>query len=72
MDYALIAALIVLFLSYLAAAAAMGYLIYEALTTMGEIQTRRSQLTIMLAKNIIERAKQKPIRDHQNGQIRED
>lgn len=50
MDYALIAALIVLFLSYLAAAAAMGYLIYEALTTMGEIQTRRSQLTIMLAK----------------------
>ena len=35
MDYALIAALIVLFLSYLAAAAAMGYLIYEALTTMG-------------------------------------
>lgn len=72
MDYALIAALIVLFLSYLAAAAAMGYLIYEALTTMGEIQTRRSQLTIMLAKNIIERAKQKSIRDHQNGQIRED
>lgn len=72
MDYALIAALIVLFLSYLAAAAAMGYLIYEALATMGEIQTRRSQLTIMLAKNIIERAKQKSIRDHQNGQIRED
>lgn len=72
MDYALIAALIVLFLSYLAAAAAMGYLIYEVLTTMGEIQTRRSQLTIMLAKNIIERAKQKSIRDHQNGQIRED
>lgn len=72
MDYALIAALIVLFLSYLAAAAAMGYLIYEALTTMGEIQTRRSQLTIMLAKNIIERAKQKSVRDHQNGQIRED
>lgn len=72
MDYALIAALIVLFLSYLAAAAAMGYLIYEALTTMGEIQTRRSQLTIMLAKNIIERAKQESIRDHRNGQIRED
>lgn len=72
MDYALIAALIVLFLSYLAAAAAMGYLIYEALKTMGEIQTRRSQLMIMLAKNIIERAKQKSIRDHQNGQIRED
>lgn len=72
MDYALIAALIVLFLSYLAAAAAMGYLIYEALTTMGEIRTRRSQLTIMLAKNIIERAKQKSIRDHQNGQIKED
>lgn len=72
MDYALIATLIVLFLSYLAAAAAMGYLIYEALTTMGEIQTRRSKLTIMLAKNIIERAKQKSIRDHQNGQIKED
>ena len=72
MDYALIAALIVLFLCYLAAAAAMGYLIYEALTTMGEIQTRRSQLTIMLAENIIEQAKQKSIRDHQNGQIRED
>lgn len=49
--------------------AAMGYLIYEALTTMGEIQTRRSQLMIMLAKNIIE---QKSIRDHQNGQIKED
>ena len=69
MDYALIAALIMLFSCYLAAAAAMGYLIYEVLTTMGEIQTRRSQLMIMLAKNIIE---QKPIRDHQNGQIRED
>lgn len=69
MGYALIAALIVLFLCYLAAAAAMGYLIYEALTTMGEIQTRRSQLMIMLAKNIIE---QKSIRDHQNGQIKED
>ena len=70
MDYALIAALIVLFLCYLAAAAAMGYLIYETLKTMGgEIQVRRSQLMIMLAKNIIE---QKSIRDHQNGQIRED
>lgn len=69
MDYALIAALIVLFLCYLAAAAAMGYLIYETLTKMGEIQTRRSQLMIMLAKNIIE---QKSIRDHQNGQIKED
>lgn len=72
MDYALIAALIVLFLCYLAAAAAMGYLIYKTLKTMGEIQVRRSQLMIMLAKNIIERAKQKSIRDHQNGQIRED
>ena len=50
MDYALIAALIMLFSCYLAAATAMGYLIYEALTTMGEIQTRRSQLMIMLAK----------------------
>lgn len=69
MDCALIAALIVLFLCYLAAAAAMGYLIYETLTKMGEIQTRRSQLMIMLAKNIIE---QKSIRDHQNGQIKED
>nr|DAF57299.1 MAG TPA: hypothetical protein [Podoviridae sp. ctuch15] len=69
MDYALIAALIVLFLSYLAAATAMVYLIYETLTTMGEIQIRRSQLMIMLAENIIE---QKSIRDHQNGQIRED
>lgn len=72
MDYTLIAALIVLCLSYLAAAAAIGYLIYEALTTMGEIQTRRSQLMIMLAENIIEQAKQESIRDHQNGQIRED
>ena len=72
MDYALIAALIMLFLTYLAAAAAMGYLIYEALTKMGKMQARRSQLMIMLAKNIIEQAKQKSIRDHQNGQIRED
>lgn len=72
MDYALIAALIVLFLSYLAAAAAMGYLVYEALTKMGEMQVRRSQLMIVLAKNIIEQAKQKSVRDHQNGQIRED
>lgn len=69
MDYALIAALIMLFLSYLAAAAAIGYLIYETLTKMREIQTRRSQLMIMLAENIIE---QKSIRDHQNGQIKED
>lgn len=69
MDYALIAALIVLFLCYLAAAAAMGYLIHETLTKMGEIQVRRAQLTFMLARNIIE---QKSIRDHQNGQIRED
>lgn len=73
MDYALIAMLIILCLSFLTAAAAMGYLIYETLTKMaGETQTRRSQLTIMLAKNIIERAKQKSIRDRQNGQIRED
>lgn len=72
MDYALIAALIMLCLTYLAAAAAMGYLIYEALTKMGKMQARRSQLMIMLAKNIIEQAKQKSIRDHQNGQIRED
>ena len=72
MDYALIAALIVLFLSYLAAAAAMGYLIYEALTKMGKMQVRRSQLMSILAKNIIEQAKQKSIRDHQNGQIKED
>ena len=72
MDYTLIAALIVLFLCYLAAAAAMGYLIYETLTTMGEIQARRTQLMIILAKNIIEQAKQKSIRDNQNGQIRED
>lgn len=72
MGYALIAALIMLFLAYLAAAAAMGYLIYETLTKMGEIQTRRSQLMIMLAENIIERAKQESIRDHRNGQIRED
>lgn len=68
MDYALIAMLITLCSSFLAAAA-MGYLIYETLTKMGEIQTRRSQLMIMLAKNII---KQKSIRDHQNGQIKED
>ena len=72
MDYALIATLIMLCLTYLAGDAAMGYLIYETLTTMGEIQARRSQLMIMLAKNIIEQAKQKSIRDHQNGQIRED
>lgn len=72
MDYVLIAALIVLCLSFLAAAAAMGHLIHETLTKMGEIQARRTQLIIMLAKNIIEQAKQESIRDHQNGQIRED
>lgn len=72
MDYVLIAALIVLCLSFLAAAAAMGYLIYEALTKMGEMQVRRSQLMSIPAENIIEQAKQKSIRDHQNGQIRED
>lgn len=72
MDYALIAALIMLCLSSLAAAAAAGYLTYEALTKMGKIQVRRSQLTSILAKNIIEQAKQKSVRDHQNGQIRED
>ena len=72
MDYALIAALIMLCLSFLAAAAAMGYLIYEALTKMGKMQVRRSQLTNILAKNIIEQAKQESIRDNQNGQIRED
>nr|DAK44381.1 MAG TPA: hypothetical protein [Caudoviricetes sp.] len=72
MDYALIAALIMWCLTYLTAAAAMGYLIYEALTKMGKMQVRRSQLTSILAENIIEQAKQKSIRDHQNGQIRED
>lgn len=72
MDYALIAALIMLCLSFLAAAAAMGYLIYEALTKMGKMQVRRTQLTSILARNIIEQAKQESIRDHQNGQIRED
>lgn len=72
MDYVLIAALIVLCLSFLAAAAAMGYLIYEALTKMGKMQVRRSQLMSIPAENIIEQAKQKSIRDHQNGQIRED
>lgn len=54
MDYALMAMLIMLCLSFLAATAAMGYLIYETLMKMGEIQTRRLQLMIMLAKNIIE------------------
>ena len=72
MDYTLIAALIIWCLTYLAAAAAMGYLIYEALTKMGKMQVRRSQLTNILAKNIIEQAKQESIRDNQNGQIRED
>nr|DAR57646.1 MAG TPA: hypothetical protein [Caudoviricetes sp.] len=69
MDYALIAALIMWCLTYLAAAAAMMYLIYEALTKMGKMQVRRTQLTSILAKNIIE---QESIRDHRNGQIRED
>lgn len=72
MDYALIAALIILCLFFLAAAAAMGYLIYEALTKMREMQVRQTQLTSILARNIIKQAKQKSIRDHQNGQIRED
>lgn len=72
MDYALIVALIIWCLTYLAAAAAMGYLIYEALTKMGKMQVRRSQLTSILERNIIEQAKQKSIRDSQNGQIRED
>lgn len=72
MDYVLIAALIMLCLSSLAAAAAAGYLTYEALTKMGKMQVIRSQLMIMLAKNIIEQAKQKSIRDSRNGQIRED
>lgn len=60
MDYALIATLIMLCLTYLAGAAAMGYLIYEALTKMGKMQVRRSQLTLMLARNIIEQTKQNP------------
>ncbi|MBF1331059.1 MAG: hypothetical protein HXM53_07710 [Megasphaera micronuciformis] len=72
MDYALIAALIMLCLFSLTAAAAAGYLIYEALTKMGKMQVMRSQLTSILAKNIIEQAKQESVRDHQNGQIRED
>lgn len=37
MDYALIAGLIMWCLTYLAAAAAMMYLIYEALTKMGKM-----------------------------------
>lgn len=65
MDYALIAALIMLCLSSLTAAAAAGYLTYEALTKMGKMQIRRSQLISMLARNISEQAKQKSIRDHQ-------
>lgn len=64
MDYALIAALIILCLFFLAAAAAMGYLIYEALTKMREMQVRQTQLTSILARNIIEQAKQESIRDH--------
>ena len=72
MDYVLIAALIMLCLSSLAAAAAAGYLTYKALTKMGKMQVIRSQLMSMPAKNIIEQANQKSIRDHQNGQIRED
>lgn len=69
MDYTLIAMIIALLSSGLMAAAAMGYLIHITLTGMRDIQIRRSQLMIMLAKNIIE---QKSIRDHQNGQIKED
>lgn len=72
MDYTLIAMIIALCSSGLMAAAAMGYLIYATITGMRDIQIRRTQLMIMLAKNIIEQAKQKSIRDHQNGQIRED
>lgn len=72
MDYALIVALIMLCLSSLTGAAAAGYLTYEALTKMGKMQVMRSQLISMPAENIIERAKQKSVRDHQNGQIRED
>nr|DAO72188.1 MAG TPA: hypothetical protein [Caudoviricetes sp.] len=72
MDYTLIAMIIALLSSGLMAAAAMGYLIHTTLTGMRDIQIRRTQLIIMLAKNIIEQAKQKSIRDSQNGQIRED
>lgn len=72
MDHMLIAMLIALLSSGLMAAAAMGYLIYVILTGMRDIQIRRTQLMIMLAKNIIEQAKQKSTRDYQNGQIRED
>ena len=72
MDYTLIAMIIALCSSGLMAAAAMGYLIYATITGMRDIQIRRTQLMIMLAKNIIEQTKQKSIRDHQNGQIRED
>lgn len=69
MDYALIAMIIALCSSGLIAAAAMGYLIHITLTGMRDIQIRRTQLIIMLAENIIE---QESIRDHKNGQIRED
>ena len=72
MDYTLIAMIIALLSSGLMAAAAMGYLIHITLTGMRDTQIRRTQLIIMLAKNIIEQAKQKSIRDSQNGQIRED
>lgn len=72
MDYTLIAMIIALLSSGLMAAAAMGYLIHITLTGTRDIQIRRTQLIIMLAKNIIEQAKQKSIRDSQNGQIRED
>lgn len=67
MDYVLIAALIMLCLSSLAAAAAAGYLAYEALTKMGKMQVIRSQLMSMPAKNIIEQANQKSIRDTKTG-----
>ena len=69
MDYALIAMIIALCSSGLIAAAAIGYLIHITLTGMRDIQIRRTQLIIMLAENIIE---QESIRDHKNGQIRED
>lgn len=51
MDYTLIAMIIALLSSGLMAATAMGYLIYITLTGMRDIQTRRTQLIIMLAEN---------------------
>lgn len=72
MDYGLIAMIILIAVPGVAAAIAMGYLLNITLKSMRDIQIRRSQLMIMLARNISEQAKQKSIRDHQNGQIRED